>query len=98
MIRNITCYRKGGCGPYEMRSCNECPASKPSYLQKNKEEEKMKTKFNIGEEIDLKIKGIIRRIEIDKNGICYTISVKDTYGNESDLYIDDNVLEIVNQN
>lgn len=58
----------------------------------------MKTKFNIGEEIDLKIKGIIRRIEIDKNGICYTISVKDTYGNESDLYIDDNVLEIVNQN
>lgn len=27
------CYRKGGCGPYEMRPCNECPASKPEYLQ-----------------------------------------------------------------
>ena len=28
----MTCYRKGGCGPYEMRSCYECPASKPEYL------------------------------------------------------------------
>ena len=27
----MTCYRDGGCGPYEMRSCNECPASKPEY-------------------------------------------------------------------
>ena len=29
------CYRDGGCGPYEMYSCNECPASKPDYLQRN---------------------------------------------------------------
>ncbi len=28
----MTCYRKGGCGPYEMLSCSECPASKPSYI------------------------------------------------------------------
>jgi hypothetical protein len=28
------CFRKGGCGPYENRSCNECPASKPEYKLK----------------------------------------------------------------
>jgi hypothetical protein len=27
----MACYRKGGCGPYEMYSCSECPASKPEY-------------------------------------------------------------------
>lgn len=32
----MACYRNGGCGPYEMRSCNECPASKPQYLNKDK--------------------------------------------------------------
>ena len=25
------CYRSTGCGPYENRSCSECPASKPIY-------------------------------------------------------------------
>lgn len=30
------CYRSGGCGPYENRSCNECPASKPEYQLKDK--------------------------------------------------------------
>ena len=30
----IPCYRSGGCGPYEMYSCNECPASKSDYLQR----------------------------------------------------------------
>ena len=30
----MKCYRQGGCGPYEMLSCNECPASKPEYLKK----------------------------------------------------------------
>lgn len=29
----ITCYRNGGCGPYEMYSCYECPASKSDYVQ-----------------------------------------------------------------
>lgn len=29
----MTCYRKGGCGPYEMLQCGECPASKPEYAQ-----------------------------------------------------------------
>ena len=31
----IPCYRSGGCGPYEMYSCNECPASKSDYLQRD---------------------------------------------------------------
>lgn len=31
----IACYRNGGCGPYEMYSCSECPASKSDYLQHN---------------------------------------------------------------
>ena len=32
----MNCYREGGCGPYEGRSCNECPASKESYLTKTR--------------------------------------------------------------
>ena len=31
----VTCYRKSGCGPYEMYSCSECPASKREYLLRN---------------------------------------------------------------
>lgn len=30
----MACYRNGGCGPYENRPCNECPASKPEYMRK----------------------------------------------------------------
>lgn len=32
----MACYKSGGCGVYENRSCNECPASKPEYLERNK--------------------------------------------------------------
>lgn len=32
----MTCYRMGGCGPYEGRSCSECPASKITYLERYK--------------------------------------------------------------
>lgn len=31
----MPCYRDGGCGPYENRSCTECPASKASYLKRS---------------------------------------------------------------
>ena len=34
----MSCYKNGGCGVYENRSCSECPASKPEYLNKNKSE------------------------------------------------------------
>lgn len=30
---DMKCYKSGGCGVYEMRSCSECPASKPSYAE-----------------------------------------------------------------
>lgn len=30
----MACYRNGGCGPYEMYSCSECPASKPEFIQR----------------------------------------------------------------
>lgn len=34
----MTCYRQGGgCGPYEMSSCGECPASKPEYAERYRE-------------------------------------------------------------
>ena len=33
----MACYKSGGCGVYENRSCSECPASKPEYLERNKE-------------------------------------------------------------
>jgi len=32
----MSCYKTGGCGIYEMRSCNECPASKPEYLTRDR--------------------------------------------------------------
>ena len=34
----MNCYKNGGCGVYENRSCSECPASKIEYLNKNKVE------------------------------------------------------------
>ena len=37
----MACYRKGGCGQYEMLSCDECPASKKEYLDKDIKEEKI---------------------------------------------------------
>lgn len=33
-MKNMTCYKNGGCGVYENRSCSECPASKPGYVNK----------------------------------------------------------------
>lgn len=52
----MTCYRKGGgCGPYEMLSCGECPASKPDYLATPYEGLKVKylvRKVSNGELID----------------------------------------------
>lgn len=30
----MKCYKNGGCGVYEMRSCSDCPASKPEYADK----------------------------------------------------------------
>ena len=35
-VMQMPCYKSGGCGAYEMRSCRECPASKPDYLERGK--------------------------------------------------------------
>lgn len=51
----MACYRKGGCGPYEMLPCGECPASKPEYLTTPYEGLKVKyrvRKVSNGELID----------------------------------------------
>lgn len=37
----MSCYRSGGCGPYEMMSCYECPASKPEYLERSVSNEEL---------------------------------------------------------
>ena len=31
----MKCYRQGGCGPYAMYSCGECPASNKAYLKRH---------------------------------------------------------------
>lgn len=31
----MACYKTAGCGVYENRSCSECPASQPGYVNKN---------------------------------------------------------------
>ena len=36
--KNMSCYKDGGCGIYEMYSCYECPASKPEYLKRKSRE------------------------------------------------------------
>ena len=41
----MQCYRGGGCGPYEMYPCNECPASRPTYLERKKGSPKEDTKM-----------------------------------------------------
>jgi post-segregation antitoxin (ccd killing protein) len=43
----MACYRKGGCGPYENRSCNECPASKPEYADRYKNQTDTQRAVNV---------------------------------------------------
>ena len=75
----MTCYRNGGCGPYEMRPCNECPASKPEYLKpKDKELIQFPTQYldkyilgeiNLTEATDKTVDEFCRLMEeyLDKN-------------------------------
>lgn len=52
----MTCYRNGGCGPYEGRPCNECPASKPEYLQRDatSKSEKKPIKVRVKKKVERK--------------------------------------------
>lgn len=40
----MACYKSGGCGVYENRSCSECPASRPEYAQREQNERKQEQK------------------------------------------------------
>lgn len=42
----MACYREGGCGPYEMLSCSECPASRPAYAEKKFASEKAQALYD----------------------------------------------------
>ncbi len=60
----MTCYRNGGCGPFEMYSCNVCPASKPEYLQR--EQPKPKTRADqIRAMSDKKLASYLNKVETD---------------------------------
>ena len=54
----------------------------------------MVTAYNIGEEIDVTIRGYIKRISIDSSGVCYTLTVTDSKGKTSELYLDDDVINL----
>ena len=49
----MDCYRNGGCGPYENRSCYECPASKPSYVLLHPHGEEKCVKIVLENDIDI---------------------------------------------
>lgn len=51
----MSCYRRGGCGPYEQMSCSECPASKPEYAKRYADEVK-KTQSDVA---TIKIKAFL---------------------------------------
>jgi len=60
----VKCYRDGGCGPYEMNSCSECPASKPEYAEKKEavmEKRKPHKDWTLGE---------VQRYCAARNGNC----------------------------
>lgn len=42
----MKCYREGGCGPYEILSCSECPASKPAYAERKFANEKAQALYD----------------------------------------------------
>jgi hypothetical protein len=47
----MTCYRDGGCSPYEMRSCGECPHSGPPREEKPTEITFSMTALNLSSEL-----------------------------------------------
>lgn len=78
----MSCYKNGGCGVYENRSCSECPASKLEYLNKNKIETIEATpeyfaRMLTDEENVQKVSEALKKLGI---------SVKTEYGNYRPLY------------
>ena len=70
----MACYRKGGCGPYEGRSCSECPASKETYLNKSKVQQAIENIQNIPQVKPVNPYPIIPLIA-DKDGMWYLYTI-----------------------
>jgi len=70
----MACYRKGGCGPYEGRSCSECPASKETYLNKSKVQQAIENIQNIPQVKPANLYPIIP-LYADKDGLWYFYTI-----------------------
>ena len=55
----MTCYREGGCGPYEGRSCTECPASKPECITNIPIVQELKNILRWENTLDIALYGIV---------------------------------------
>ena len=70
----MACYRKGGCGPYEGRSCSECPASKETYLNKSRVQQSIENIQNILQVKPTNLYPIIP-LYADKDGLWYFYTI-----------------------
>ena len=66
----MACYKKGGCGPYEGRSCSECPASKETYLNKSRIQQSIENIQNIPQLKPIDPYPIIS-LYADRDGLLY---------------------------
>ena len=55
----MTCYREGGCGPYEGRACNECPASKQECITNIPIVQELKNILRWENTLDIALYGIV---------------------------------------
>ncbi len=79
----MKCYRDGGCGPYEGRACNECPASKPDY-QNSKSENEVADSLSL----DKTLKGLAccNSEKMCRSGCPYSEECRDNAGENGYFY------------
>lgn len=68
----MPCYKSSGCGAYEMRSCRECPASKPDYLERGKKtmiKPRICDVLGIDIGVPFKVKGYKGKYHINSDGV-----------------------------
>lgn len=71
-VMQMPCYKSGGCGAYEMRSCRECPASKPDYLERGKKnmiKPRICDVLGIDVGVPFKVKGYKGKYHINSDGV-----------------------------
>lgn len=51
----------------------------------------MKIKYKPGDEMDIQIKGIVKRISIEGDEVCYTVIAEDGLGRENYLYFSEHI-------